>query len=256
MSDLHDNFDDLLAVYALDALDPDEAARIEERLALDPEARRTVDEYRATMSAVADVPGLDAPPPELWGKISSQLGGARPAEMRDLTSAPSAVDPPAEAVSSTGAEVVSLAERRARRTNVFAYGIAAAAVAVLGIFTLTQQNKIDDLESDLAAEAAGDPVAELVLEDDSGTPLAVLSSYGNGQWELDATGLPALSDSRAYQLWGVVGDEVVSAGVFGSDPDLVRFTYVGDATQFVLTEEPAGGVAVATGPVVAVSQLA
>jgi len=62
-------------------------------------------------------------------------------------------------------------------------------------------------------------------------------------------GLPA---DRTYQLWVVTPtEEVISAGVLGSDPEASTFTWRGEVSAFALTRETAGGVAVSEGDVVA-----
>jgi len=66
--------------------------------------------------------------------------------------------------------------------------------------------------------------------------------------------LPALDPAETYQLWSVVGDEVVSVGLLGSNPSDVEFRIEGDPTVLALTVEVAGGVAVSEATPVAVWQ--
>ena len=66
--------DALLGAYALDALEADERARVEEYLAGNPTARREVDEMRESAASLALAPVDDAiAPPDLWNKISASI---------------------------------------------------------------------------------------------------------------------------------------------------------------------------------------
>ncbi len=58
--------------------------------------------------------------------------------------------------------------------------------------------------------------------------------------------LPALGDDRTYQLWAIVdgeaGQQVISAGIMGSDPEISPFQVTGDLVGLAITNEVAGGV--------------
>ena len=57
-------------------------------------------------------------------------------------------------------------------------------------------------------------------------------------------GLPALGPDQTYQLWSVVGDEIVSVGLLGSNPGDISLRVEGQPAVLALTVEAAGGVAV------------
>ena len=104
------------------------------------------------------------------------------------------------------------------------------------------QDLLDDPNSTLATlEAAGEVAAEarIVLGDD-------------GVGYVYADSLPAIDASRTYQLWAIVDDRVISAGVLGNDPDNSPFQVVGEVAGFAITEEVAGGVPVSEGETIAV----
>jgi voltage-gated potassium channel Kch len=63
----------------------------------------------------------------------------------------------------------------------------------------------------------------------------------DGSGYLGAASLPPLDAGRTYQLWGKVGDELVSLAVLGADPDVVPFRADG-VTLLAVTAERAGGV--------------
>ncbi len=78
------------------------------------------------------------------------------------------------------------------------------------------------------------------------------------RWTFIAHNMPALKAGRTYQLWLVTAGQKISAGTFSvtaSGDALVQATYALDANALkavAVTEEPAGGVPVATGALVVV----
>lgn len=67
-----------------------------------------------------------------------------------------------------------------------------------------------------------------------------------------AEALPTLDEGLTYQLWSVVGTEVVSVGVLGRSVDSAQLRLEGDPTVLALTIEVTGGVAVSSASPVAV----
>jgi hypothetical protein len=67
-----------------------------------------------------------------------------------------------------------------------------------------------------------------------------------------AEALPTLDEGLTYQLWSVVGTEVVSVGVLGRSVDSAQLRLEGDPTVLALTIEVTGGVAVSSATPVAV----
>ena len=63
----------------------------------------------------------------------------------------------------------------------------------------------------------------------------------DGTGLLAAQDLPALQD-KDYQLWGVIGDQVISLGVLGERPEVVPFSAAGDLRGLAITAEQPGGV--------------
>jgi hypothetical protein len=129
-------------------------------------------------------------------------------------------------------------------------GVAAALVLVLGGVAINQQRQIDRLDSragieQALASAMSDPRARQVnLQSPSGQPhrvKAVVLPDGTG-YLVANNGLPALDDSRTYQLWGINEAKVVSLGVLGSRPTIVPFHASTDVRTLAITEEERGGV--------------
>ncbi len=226
---------DLLGAYAADAVAPWEAEQIESLLATDPAARAELEEHRDALASLAvAVSGEPDPPAKLWQRIATGLSDAPP---------PLRLVPAAKV-------------RRVPRPVAWLGGLAAAAViaavAVVGANAL----RSDTTElPEAAASAATAPGAEvLALADpvtgEVGATITLLPD-GVGYFEAD---LPPLPPHRTYQLWAVVGDEVVSAGVLGPDPGLAPFQVAGDVALFAVTEESAGGVAASANTPLAVWQ--
>lgn len=240
----HDELQDLLGAYALDAVDPDEALAVEDHLRTCPRCRAEVEEHREVAALLVGGPGSEAPP-ELWARIAADLG-----------------DPP-EPVPIE----VAFARRRHRPRGLLV-GLAAAAVlallALLGGLVLDQRAQLDDLRASVATgevgnqfrralESPGSRVVTLAGEDDLTLP-AVVEADGDGLLLADA--LPALDGGRTYQLWGTGSAEPISLGLLGDDPDDARF-HVEDAFDgLAVTSEPARGSTAPTTDPVATGALA
>ncbi len=111
----------------------------------------------------------------------------------------------------------------------------------------------DPLERAVTA-AVQDPAAAVVTlmaEAGPAEMLIVLAPDGTGY--VVSSSLTALPASRTYQLWAVVDDKVISAGVLGRDPALAPFHVdLQGLRGLVITEEVEGGVEKsANAPVVA-----
>lgn len=249
----HDQIEELLGAFALHAVDPDEAALVEQHLETCPRCRSEVAGHRE-VAAVLGNAGGDAPA-GVWDRISSQLEEVPP---------PMRLDLPAP-----DGKVVALAPRRRDRTTrlvAVAMGAAAAlAIGVLGAQVVRQQNELDRVEAALedgsllgAANAAlRDPSAtqvELRSPDGSLAGTAVVLADGSGF--LLANELPGLADDRTYQLWGQTGSGLISLGLLGSDPGaIVAFEASGDLAALAVTAEVADGVIQSENPAVIVGEL-
>lgn len=253
--------EELLAAYALDAVDADERVQIEAWVARSPHARRDADELVETASLLAE--SADAPAPELWSRIEARLG-----DPAGAVGGP--VVPPLRlgAVVDLGARRDAVGAPSARRRP-WVVGIAAALALVVavgvGVFAGTriadQNQRIDRLAVGMekrameraalaATMAPGARTAELTATDGSMMAKVVVMTDGRGYFMTDA--MPELPHGRTYQLWAVMGDgpdgAVVSAGVMGRDPGVMAFTTDAGVTRFLVTEEAAPGVARSSGP--------
>ncbi len=247
----HDEIRQLLGAFALDAVEPDEAAAIEAHLATCPRCRDEVREHREVAALLAYA-GTTAPE-GMWDRMAAKLDAA----------------PPASAAPALGLmlgnEAGGRAGARRRRGSRVAAAVAAAAVVVgLGAGGLQVQSALrsqdDQIEKvaqalseegararlvrEAAAAALADGARAVHLITPERAPLADAVVLADGTGYLIDKGAPSLPDGRTYQLWAVAGGQKLSLGVPGRDLDVLTFR-VPDATDaLALTVEQAPGVVI------------
>ncbi len=226
--------DELLGAYALDAVDPDEREQIEQYLEQNPRARAEVTEHREVAAMMSLVGGQA--PDGVWDRISEEI-------------ATDAAEHPVPQL-----RLVAADEKPKRRWWPVALGaVAAAAIAMLGLTVVHQGQRIDDLEAAssadavvaAAASAMTDPDSRLTaLTTDAGTTMADVIVQLDGQGYLVPRSMPTLASDRTYQMWGVIGSEVISLGVLGNDPSVSAFHTDPLVQTIMITDEVQGGVPV------------
>lgn len=247
MTDRHEDIVELLGAYALDAVDPEEAALVEDHLRTCPRCAAEVAEHREVAAMLAH---SGAPAPEgLWERISAGLEEAPP-ELSVPVRAPAA------------GSVVDLGARRRSGSSARWLPAAAAAAVLVVVGVVTGLALGDDggrpersevaassLE-ELARDVLNDPAARTVelVRPDGGELAAPAAVDVDGSGYLLGGRLPALDPTRTYQLWGVSDDVVVSLGVLGSSPDVIAFHVDEGIHTLVITEEVAGGVPSSSNP--------
>jgi len=237
--------DELLPLFALDALDGEEREQVTRYVNRDDAARAEVLSLREAASVL---PAADVhAPASLWATIETSLGTTDPPEVLTLEA------PPLRALPTPPAARA----RRPRRILALIAAAAVVAIAVLGIQVIRQQARIDDL----AAEMHRDPMHEQAMaalgsKDAHVTQLAAATGAARAEIVMTADGtgylmdhnLPKLNSDSTYQLWAKVGDptapRMVSLGVLGDDPGIVAFRLAADPTLFEITKEPASGSAI------------
>jgi anti-sigma-K factor RskA len=243
-----DDLSELFGAYVLDALDDDERARVEARLAVDPEARAEVDRLAGAVDTALASDGPEmAPPSDLWDRIASDLPGE--ADGRPIGS---------------GARD-ELAARRARRSpSKLGTAILGAAAAVIVIaIGAALVSRSDDSEPSLAvrlqheadevAAQRGSRTAELTSADGAATVTVVVDQSGRAF--VTPHDLDVLGEDLTYQLWSM-DDEPISLGLLGPDPTVAVLTIGGDPENLGISVEPASGSAAPTGSPVAAGTLA
>ena len=222
----HQQASELLAVFALDAVDSDEQELIEAHLAECPRCRAELDAHRDVAAALGNSVGQL--PEGLWSSIASRLP-PRPAEepppMPTLVREGSAH----EERTATRFHTPRTAPRRTSRGRLLS--VASLAVAALKV----PGHKVVDVESARHVE-----LAQFVL-------------VPSGQGYLVTSKLPTLSSAKTYQLWGVINGRAISLGLLGQDPHGAAFTLGGSShpSKLGITVEPAGGSVVPTGSMLA-----
>jgi anti-sigma-K factor RskA len=232
----HEQIQDLLAAYALDAVDADEAVAVDDHLRDCPRCEAEVASYREVVASRAHA---GRPAPEgLWPRIAGALEEAPPAlELGRMR-------PPAPS-----------AARVSNRWVAAVVAAAAAVTGVLGLLVVRQEQRVDRLAEvtrqraleQAASSASVDPKAQRVaLRSDDGAMWAKAVVQDDGTGYLTEHNLPALSSGRTYQLWGKSGAKTVSLGVLGPSPRVAAFHVDGDADTLAVTTEESGGVVLST----------
>jgi Anti-sigma-K factor rskA len=230
--------DALLGAYALDAVEPDERARVDEYLAANPLARSEVDELRESAASLALAPVDDlSAPAELWDRISSRLAD----EPRVLT---------------------TLEPRTRRLSPRVLTGLAAVAAVVIVVLAVQvivlrarDTNSPGDLAVafDRAAKQTG--AREVALAPANGAEVARIVLLADGTGYLKNDRMEPLPPDRTYQLWALSGTGrqpvAISAGVLGPSPRTVGFHTSGAVRGFGLTVEKTPGVVSSTQPMYA-----
>jgi Anti-sigma-K factor rskA/Putative zinc-finger len=228
----HEELQELLGAYALDAVPHDEIAVLEAHLEECPRCRAEVAAHRETAALLA----LGAAAPEgLWDRIAGALEADGEAVDLDRT-------------------------RKARREGrpprwVQAVAAAGAVVAIwaLGLQVIDQERRLDQLATDVeraglvrAANAALlDPDARRVRvtsENGAVTVDAVVLPDGAGYLVRDT--LTPLPEGRTYQLWALGRADPISAGVLGRDPEIMAFSVDPNIQGLAISEERSGGATV------------
>jgi len=258
----HDEIVELLGVYSLDAIDPHEAAIVREHV----ERCRSCAGELADHHALAGMLGNsgDDAPSHLWERIASQI--ERP-EDADIVRPVTLLFPDRSVTNRVPERPVAKAGMF-KATAIFAIAAGIIVIAVLGFQIGRLDNRVGHLQAVGASQTmtqAADAVAanpdahlvKLTAANSSGPTLAEIAVLPSGDAFLINDHLSSLPSDKTYQLWGRVGDQVVSLGLLGSDPLDVPFRVSPSSKVevFAITEEVGGGVVRSTHSPVAVSAL-
>ncbi len=230
-------FQELLAAYALQALDPEEHDRVREHLRGCAECRRALTEFEGVAQGLLYVPTPVKPPARLRAGLIAHIATPR---------TPAAV-------------------RRGPVWMRWAIGSALALVLILNAALVWQVSRLQSQQARLTAQQETDRTA-LALASYPGTRVALLQGDGVGGtvlYEPDGSlavlhvwGLPEVAGGLVYQAWLIdAGGDRQSAGTF-SPAEGLPFTSVvlhsadavGTFTGLGVTVEPVGGSPAPTGP--------
>jgi len=227
----------LLGAYALDAVDPDEAAALEQHLLDDQDARAEL--HALQLGAGWLRRSAQRPSASTWAAIADEME-------RDLAS-----DGPAAIPLRRRPSVVT-------RTLALAAAFVAAIAVAGGIRTaLVEPAAVGDaaLTSALADARArpGTQAVSLETTDGRGAVEAVVLEDGAGL--ALPKDLAPLDERRTYQLWAISTDGPVSLGTLGAEPGAHAFRLARGVSALAVTEEPRGGSPQPTGVPVATGDL-
>jgi anti-sigma-K factor RskA len=238
----HREIEELLGAYALDAVPDDERELVEQHLRECARCRQELAEHREAAALLA----LGAPAPEgLWDQISGSIAGQPPRKKL----APVRRQGPWRAGWGVAAAVATAA---------------AVVTGFMGVRLVEQGDEIRDIRrlvqvqglEGVAAGIASDPASlHVPLVAEEGSTLATVVVLPNGKGFLLRPLLPALSEDRTYQLWALVGEGTVSAGVLGPKPSVTAFSVDMPVDGFAISEEMHGGVAVPQSAPIAVGMI-
>ena len=255
----HRDIEELLGVYALDAVDDVERHTVDQHLSSCARCRAEVQEHREVAALLAHT---GAPAPEgLWARIAESL------DEHPEFSVPTVLPFPAIATgTATGSSVTAPPPAAATyprwwgRAGAALLVAAAAVIVVLGVQMEQQDERLDEMSSLLALDAMerayqaadatpGSDLVQVASFDGTIDAQAVLTPDGVGY--LRASSLPRLPEGRTYQLWGDAGDQRVSLGSLGPAPEVVSFGVSRRFVGLAITEEAEPGVIVSEQPVLA-----
>jgi len=228
----HQQIQDLLGVYALDAVDTAERDAIESHLGGCPSCLvETAGHLRVARALIVD----GRPSPLEW--------------------------PPTPTTAT---------KPRSRRGRLFRGTLATgvvAALALIGWQGVSQQRRLNRVEATVrdinvsagqtqllaqAQIAAVDPSARRVtLSDGAGHPVATAIIRANLSGFVLAGAMAPLSPDQTYEMWRVENNRRVPAGLLGSRPQVLAFQLTPDTVIVTITVEAAGGAATSDHPPVA-----
>jgi hypothetical protein len=221
----HAEIQELLGVFALDALDDDEAEAVRRHLADCPRCQGEVADHRevAALLAYAGAPA----PPQLWDRIAANLEEPPPA----LQLQPVGPKP--------GRRIVTF------RAAAVAFAVAAASIIGLGVEVIRLDRRLPSAALPaVIAQALNAPGATKVSLTSTTGAAADAVVLPNGQGYLTSANLAPLPAGHVYQLWGQIQGRLISLGILGQDPNQAAFSTEGHVTLLAITAERSPGVAV------------
>ena len=251
----HDVAQDLLAVYALNAVDGEERADLQSHVDECVRCSSELDALRSVSTAMGN--HGEPASQELWERISSHL--------YDYVG----TVPPIRTPSLPGASISTLGGRRTQRGRT-KYGVrafAVAAAALVGILSLnlaSADHHLTQLNSalTLATGASNQALINAALETPGHLNVNLTGSHSaslahfvllDGQGYLVSSNMATLPSNETYQLWVIIDGKPISIGLMGSKPVTVSFTFADSKrpSEIAVTIEPSGGSVAPTSPIVA-----
>jgi anti-sigma-K factor RskA len=229
----HNELEELLGVYALDALEDEERQLVDDHLATCPRCRSELAAHREVAALLGNAVGESpaAAPEELWDRIAASLSD----------------EPPA---------LSPISRPKARRSPALFVplgALAAALVLVVGLLAAKVVN-LDHQVTSLnhqagVAKVLSNPSHETVELTSATSRWRATVVVLDGQGYLINPSMPTLGPTQTFQLWALSRGKVVSLGVLGPNPSAVAIQLEPYMTVLMITAEPLGGTPVPTTPV-------
>ncbi|MDP3969273.1 MAG: anti-sigma factor [Nocardioides sp.] len=222
----------LSGAYAVDALDPREAAEFEEHLEQCHACREEVAELQHA-AALMGAAEAAAAPAALRSRVLDEVERAPqlPPRVASLPSDPVTVP----------GSVVPL-RRRLPARGLLAAAAAVVALAIGGV--LVSDTMRDDgvpLAGGVVQVFEADDARSVTVDTSNGGKVRVALSAAEGQMAVDTAQLPDLGPRQVYQLWTVVGDIAQPAGVLDDPKTGASMGLPAEGTKVAITIEPMGG---------------
>jgi anti-sigma factor RsiW len=262
----HDQAHDLLAAFALDAVDGGiEHDQIESHLNDCPRCATELMALRDVASVLGNC--VEPVPKNLWSVISSRLSVSEPEEpaLPLLKVLPPRTWRTERTLRGSAKTPRSRTGRRYLIVVTSVAAAAATAAAVLGIGLVRTSDQNDRLQAQIGSNSSSvvaaleTPGHTLVsLRAPNHTKLAQFVLLPSGRGYLVSSELPKLTPDHTYQLWGIIEGQAISLGLLGPAPSQAAFTVAGGSgvpSQLGVTVEPAGGSVLPTTTMLASSRI-
>jgi len=250
---------ELAALYALDALDEDETVTFEAHLASCEACLRDVDSYRETTTVLGQA--VSATPPEgLRSSVLAHVSTTPQDPIAEPTDGPplsrTGSDAAIGATGSSDTNVVAIEGRRTRtRRWLVPIAAAAALIVVVSAAVVVVNNRSDEVT--IADVQQADDVVVATLAGDGEVTVSWSASLGRVAVEADE--VDAVAADQVYELWAIVGETPVAAGLIEHDGGEVSavLEFDGDSVgAWGITVEPDGGSPTPTEPIVFYGEVA
>lgn len=248
----HEPFDihELAALYALDALDVDEMAAFHAHLESCEACRRDVESYRDAAAGLGEAVSV-TPPEGLRASVLSQIATTPQDPIVETR------DGSRRGRTLTGeSNVVAMGGRRSRiRRWVAPIAAAAALIVVVSAAVVVVNDRSDEVT--IADVQQADDVVVATLAGDG--EVIVSWSPSLGRVAVEADDVDAVAADQVYELWAIVGDTPVAAGLIEHDGGDVSAVFEFDADgvgAWGITVEPDGGSPTPTEPIVFYGEVA
>lgn len=247
----HDALAELVPLYALDALDPDEAQAVHAHLATCAQCRAELDSLRGTVADLAEVTAVE-PPSSLRARVlaaAEQVEQEPGPEVSSSTASTEPEAPPEDASGDrpqTAGDAGSHSDRHlVHRRTLVAGGLALAASAVIGTgLAVTRPWLSPEQKQIRQIQNASD--ARTYTTSADGAEVRVIRAPSEHAAVVEVEGMDPAPAGHDYQLWYLEDSrDPVSAGVLHLDDEGAATALldgsVPKATGVAMTVEPEGG---------------